>query len=91
MYPKQYPSYDDGWVLIERIWCDSGNVVILSKEDAETKFETEVLHHGIFSTKAYADKFSYAIANQQVEIIKKRFPYSYELILAGTANIDGKC
>jgi hypothetical protein len=91
LYPKQYPSYDDGWVLIERIWCDSGNVVILSKEDAETKFETEVLHHGIFSTKAYADKFSYAIANQQVEIIKKRFPYSYELILAGTANIDGKC
>jgi hypothetical protein len=91
LYPKQYSSYDNGWVLIERIWCNSGNVVVLSKEDAATKFETEVLHHGIFSTEEYALKFLFAIVNQQKEIIKKRFPNSYELILAGTAKIDGKC
>ena len=90
-YPKQYASLDDCWVLIEKIWCDSGSVVILSDEDAATKYEEEDLHHGIFTTEAYAKKFLYAIVNQQKEIIKKRFPHSYELILSGTAKLDGKC
>ena len=90
-YAKQYSSLENGWVLIEKVWCDSGNVVILSDEDAATKFETENLHHGIFSTKSYAEKFLYAIIKQQDEILKKRFPHSYELILAGTAKIDGRC
>lgn len=90
MYAKEDETLS-GWVLIERVWCDEGTVVILSEEDAALKYESENLHHGIFSTKEYANRFLFAITNQQKEIIKKRFPHSYDLILAGTAKIDGRC
>jgi hypothetical protein len=77
--------YNDGtdWVIVCRVWCDGSTVELLSTGDAETKYETDDLHLGKFSSEADANTYKHALLRQQTEILKKRFPKMWRKILGG--------
>jgi hypothetical protein len=72
------------FVVTERLWCN--NVpTLLTTAEAETKYESEDLHHGVFLTEAKAKKYIEILILVQKEVIKHRFPKSAESILNRTA------
>ena len=84
-------SSQNVWVIVERIWCSSGTPTTLTTTQAETKYNTESLHHGIFTTLADAQKYIPLLVKMQKEIIQNRFPNSYQSIWNGTAQAITVC
>ena len=78
-------SAQTAYVIIERVWCNSGTPITLSVPDAIIKYNTENLHHGIFSTLADARKYVPILIKIQKNVLIKRFPQSYKSIWDGTA------
>ena len=72
------------FVITERLWCDNVPTVLTTAE-AETKYESEDLHHGIFLTEEKAKKYIEILIEVQKNVIKNRFPKSAESILNKTA------
>jgi hypothetical protein len=72
------------FVITERLWCDNVPTVLTTAE-AETKYESEDLHHGIFLTEAKAKKYIEILIEVQKNVLKNRFPKSAENILNRTA------
>lgn len=79
------------FVITERLWCSGGVPTILSTAAAETKYESEDLHHGYFGTLAKAQAYVKILVLIQKEVIKTRFPHSWEKIWNGTAQQIGSC
>ena len=75
------------FVVTERLWCDSVPTVLTTAQ-AETKYESEDLHHGIFGTEAKAKKYIEILVLVQKDALKLRFPKSAESILNRTANVS---
>ena len=87
LYPHIYSTVVAGesvFVITERLWCDNVPTVLTTAQ-AETKYETEDLHHGIFGTEAKAKKYIEILILVQKQVIKHRFPKSAESILNRTA------
>jgi hypothetical protein len=87
LYPHIYSTVVTGesvFVVTERLWCDNVPTVLTTAQ-AETKYETEDLHHGIFGTLAKAKKYIELLVLIQKEVIEYRFPKSAESILNRTA------
>lgn len=87
LYPHIYSTVVAGepvFVVTERLWCDNVPTVLTTAQ-AETKYETEDLHHGIFGTEAKAKKYIEILILVQKQVIKHRFPKSAESILNRTA------
>ena len=72
------------FVITERLWCDNVPTVLTTAQ-AETKYESEDLHHGIFLTEEKAKKYIQILILIQKDVIKYRFPKSAESILNRTA------
>ena len=72
------------FVVTERLWCDNVPTVLTTAQ-AETKYETEDLHHGIFLTEEKAKTYAGILILVQKNVIKTRFPKSAESILNKTA------
>jgi hypothetical protein len=79
------------YVVLERIWCNSGVPTTLSEANAITKYESEEVHHGIFSNELSAKKYIPLLIKLQKEAIEERFPVSYEKIWNGTAQQINRC
>lgn len=77
-------------ILVEGVWCDEGNVVLLSEGDAVSKLEDDGLHHGIISSD-HVSKYVKSHYEMQKMLIKKRFPNSYTSIFNGSAKIGNVC
>lgn len=73
------------YVITERIWCDSGVPTTFTTVQAETKYNTENVHHGIFTSSVSAYAYITVLIKMQKEAIKMRFPNSYQVIWNGTA------
>ena len=71
------------FVVTERLWCDNVPTVLTTAQ-AETKYESEDLHHGIFLTEAKAKKYIEILIAVQKYVIADRFPKSAESILNRT-------
>ena len=71
------------FVVTERLWCDNVPTVLTTAQ-AETKYETEDLHHGIFLTRAKAETYVEILISVQKNVLKNRFPKSAEDILNKT-------
>lgn len=82
---------DNVFAIVERLWCNLGVPTVLSTGDAETKYESENLHHGIFGLESNAKEYVRILILVQKEIIKSRFPKSWESIWNGTAKGIGVC
>lgn len=92
IYTKYLPLYGEtAYIITERIWCDTGIPVTLSTADAETKYNTENVHHGIFFTLDSAKKYIPLLIAMQRDLVKKRFPVSYQDIWNGTAQQVNRC
>lgn len=94
LYPHVYSTTIEGdnvFVITERLWCSGGVPTILSTGNAETKYETEDLHHGIFGTLVKAQEYAKILILVQKEVIKRRFPNSWEKIWNGIAEQIGTC
>lgn len=79
------------FVITERLWCEGGVPTIISTGEAETKYDTENLHHGIFNTIANAQEYVRILIEIQKGVIAKRFPKSWQSIWNGTAEQVGAC
>ncbi len=87
LYPHIYSTVVTGepvFVVTERLWCDNVPTVLTTAQ-AETKYESEDLHHGIFGTEAKAKKYIELLVLIQKEVLEYRFPKSAEKILNRTA------
>jgi hypothetical protein len=90
--PHVYKIPDENvYVVVERIWCDTGVPVTLSIEDAVEKYNTQNVHHGMFSTLSSAKKYIPVLIKTQKEVVKERFPKSYLRIWNGTAEPINRC
>lgn len=72
------------FVVTERLWCDNVPTVLTTAQ-AETKYESEDLHHGIFLSREKANKYIELLVLIQKEVLEYRFPKSVESILNRTA------
>jgi hypothetical protein len=72
------------FVVTERLWCDNVPTVLTTAQ-AQTKYESEDLHHGIFITEEKAKKYAEILILVQKNVLKIRFPKSAESILNRTA------
>jgi hypothetical protein len=72
------------FVVTERLWCDNVPTVLTTAQ-AQTKYESEDLHHGIFLTEEKAKKYIEVLVLIQKNVLKTRFPKSAESILNRTA------
>lgn len=72
------------FVVTERLWCDNVPTVLTTAQ-AQTKYETEDLHHGIFLTEEKAKKYIEILILLQKEVLEIRFPKSVDKILSKTA------
>jgi hypothetical protein len=92
IYEKYFVGYDETlYVIVERIWCVSGTPTTLSTSDAQTKYDTENLHHGVFGTLDSAKKYLQLLIKMQKEIVGERFPVSGASIWNGTAQQVNRC
>lgn len=90
IYTRLFGS-ETGYVITERIWCDTGVPVTLTTNQAETKYDSENVHHGIFGTLADAKKYVKLLILLQKEIVERRFPNSWEKIWNGEAPSVAVC
>ena len=72
------------FVVTERLWCDNVPTVLTTAQ-AQTKYETEDLHHGIFLTEAKAKKYIEVLVLIQKSVLEHRFKKSAKSILNRTA------
>jgi hypothetical protein len=79
------------FVLLEKLWCVNGSPVILTDMQAITKYNSELVHHGIFATRANALGFNAILVNMQHDVLSVRFPKSYKQIWDGTAPQVSRC
>jgi hypothetical protein len=79
------------YVITERIWCDTGVPVTLSTVQAETKYNTENVHHGIFTNLSSAEKYVPLLIKLQRYVVEERFGKSWEKIWNGTAQQINRC
>jgi hypothetical protein len=92
IYAKYFSEYSATlYVITERIWCDTGEPTTLSTVQAETKYNTESVHHGIFDTLISAQRYVPILVCMQKELIERRFPVSYKEIWNGTAQQINRC
>jgi hypothetical protein len=85
IYEKYLPLYDETvFIIVERIWCDTGVPVLFTTSQAESKYDTDNVHHGIFANLNSAKKYVSILIKLQKELVKKRFPTSYIEIWNGT-------
>jgi|688.fasta_scaffold232562_2 hypothetical protein len=82
---------DTIYVITERIWCVSGVPTTLSTEDAETRYNTQGVHHGIFGNITSAQRYIPILVRIQKLVIKERFNESYQSIWNGRAPLVTRC
>jgi hypothetical protein len=92
IYTKYLPLYNEtAYIVTERIWCDTGVPVLFTTEQAESKYNAENIHHGIFINLNSAKKYVALLIKIQKEVVKERFPVSYQDIWNGTAQQINRC
>lgn len=64
----------DTAVVIGRIWTVAGSPVRLTEAQAKSKYLSDGLHYGKFSSDTDANNYIKLLTRQQVEVLKKRFP-----------------
>lgn len=82
---------DTVYIITERIWCIDGVPTTLSTTDAETRYNTSGVHHGIFSNLTSAQRYIPALIRIQKDVIKNRFNESYQAIWNGRAPLITRC
>lgn len=91
IYEKVLVSEEIIYVITERIWCIDGVPTTLSTADAETRYNTSGVHHGIFTTLISAQRYIPILIQIQKNVIKYRFNESYQAIWNGRAPLITRC
>jgi hypothetical protein len=92
IYEKYLPLYDEtAYIIVERIWCNTGVPVLLTTSQAESKYDADNVHLGIFTNLSSAKKYVSMLIRMQKEIVAERFPVSYKDIWNGTAQQVNRC
>lgn len=94
MRPHIYVKLVDSeylYIITERIWCEDGVPVTLTTAEAELKYDTSGVHHGIFSDMENAQRYIPVLIRLQKMVVKERFNKSYEAIWNGRAPLVTRC
>jgi len=92
LFPAIYSlgmEYDDAYLVLSTVWCNSGVPTLLTPEDAFSKYESDTLHLGIVDTLENAKLWAKLLVLQQSAILETRFPKTYKSIIAGQTPAPG--
>jgi hypothetical protein len=84
-------GFDPAWVILERVWCQSGVPTLISELDAITKYEATGENHGILLSLLAADNFQWNLKDVWNSVIMKRIPKSWPLILQNQVEYIPNC
>jgi len=89
---RPFIHVDSGdYVVLERVWCQSGSPALLSEAAAITKYGIDDQHLGKFSDESAARSWVEQLLQLAPIVIQKKFPTSYRSILAGVVPVGYGC
>lgn len=89
---RPFIHVDSGdYVVLERVWCQGGSPALLSEAAAITKYGIDDLHLGKFSDESAARSWVEQLLQLAPIVIQKKFPTSYQRILAGVVPVGYGC